>query len=168
MQSRAMSPTSLQKWHSWMFKSVVPVPYYAGNFRQRSLKYPCLYMDVQVGPHLGVAPDYVKEAVDQLCRTLESEIESLNPINPLNIAKLIAKVVGGFICIHPFLNGNGRTSRLIWRVILARLGLPPQLSLVHRPREPYGTVMAAAMQGDWAPLAAYVLLALATNPPTAA
>lgn len=72
--------------------------------------------------------------------------------------------VGAFVRIHPFVNGNGRTSRLLWTTLLGRFGLPPQLSVLRRPGPPYPHVMAAAMDQDYGPAVVMVLRALAQGP----
>ena len=45
----------------------------------------------------------------------------------------LAKVHARFEQIHPFLDGNGRTSRLVLNLLLVRLGYPPRHHLQGRP-----------------------------------
>ncbi|TAN42795.1 MAG: Fic family protein [Nitrospirae bacterium] len=67
---------------------------------------------VPVAPHLTA--DYMKELHD-LYDTLEKE----GDIDPLI---LIALYVLDFLCVHPFLDGNGRMARLITVLLLYRYG----------------------------------------------
>lgn len=53
--------------------------------------------------------------------------------------------------IHPFLDGNGRTARLIMNLILLRAGYPPAI-VTRTDRAQYYRVLAAADRGDDAPL----------------
>lgn len=56
--------------------------------------------------------------------------------------------------MHPFANGNGRTTRIWANAILMRYGLPPAVRLRPRPGGGYGLAGAAAMDGDWRATAA--------------
>jgi Fic family protein len=56
------------------------------------------------------------------------------------------------ISIHPFLDGNGRTARLILNLILLRAGYPPAV-ISRANRAQYYRALAAADRGSDAPLA---------------
>ena len=162
----------LAQWHRDSFRAVVPLPYYAGSFRQHDLKRPCLGRDLEIGglpavPHQHVLGE-VEKLSDFVVREL-TETELRWTATPLSerarrVAIIVGTAIGRFIHIHPFLNGNGRISRVFWTVLLARLGLPAQFSVVRRPEQPYGDVMRAAMTGDYAPAIKMVLTALARGP----
>ena len=85
----------------------------------------------------------------------------------LRLAINLANFVGGFIRIHPFVNGNGRVSRLLWRWSLHQFGVPPQIPVHPRPHPPYPQIMAAAMHDDLRPFVQHVLQHLASHPPDA-
>jgi Fic family protein len=51
--------------------------------------------------------------------------------------------------MHPFANGNGRTTRLWANHIAMRYGLPPFVRLRPRPDGEYAAACAAAMVGRW-------------------
>jgi Fic family protein len=82
--------------------------------------------------------------------------------------QLASWAVGRFIQIHPFLNGNGRISRLLANYFFIRydLGIVP-FTFIARPGGDYGQAMNVCMTGDFAPLFRYFTLALATSRPVA-
>lgn len=55
--------------------------------------------------------------------------------------------------IHPFLDGNGRTGRLVLNLVLVRLGFPPAI-IYKRDRDRYLRALRKADDGDPAPLGA--------------
>jgi Fic family protein len=64
----------------------------------------------------------------------------------------LAALHSGFERIHPFLDGNGRTGRLLLNLILVRLGWPPVVILKTRRRS-YLATLTRADAGDTEPLA---------------
>lgn len=159
-------------WHLAMFKSVVPLNYYAGNFRQDDSKRPCLRVQVAVGSISALRFQEVVEAMDDLMTELRQHIVNLEirwqertpDQRALFLAQVMGWLLGNFIRIHPFVNGNGRTSRLIWAWTLLRFNLPVQCRIGLRPEPPYESLMASAMSGDDAPLANFVLQNMANTP----
>ncbi|HUM70499.1 MAG TPA: Fic family protein, partial [Chloroflexota bacterium] len=59
------------------------------------------------------------------------------------------------VAIHPFLDGNGRTARLILNLILLRAGYPPAI-ITRVNRRQYYRVLAQADRGKTAPLVNFV------------
>ena len=100
-------------------------------------------------------------------RSLELSWESLTPSERADqLAKLIAYSVGKFIQIHPFLNGNGRCSRLLWAWHLARFGISPMYRISHQPAGDYKTVMTACMHGQLGYLTVIIAQHLAQKEPS--
>lgn len=89
---------------------------------------------------------------------LESQLREPGPQTPL--PELAARVHNEFERVHPFLDGNGRTGRLLLNLVLVRLGYPPVIVL-KRQREQYLSAMQKADQADYGPLGE--LLARAMN-----
>ncbi len=56
------------------------------------------------------------------------------------------------VSIHPFLDGNGRTARLVMNLVLLRTGYPPAI-IARANRAQYYRALAAADRGDDVPLA---------------
>lgn len=160
-------------WHLSLFQGFVPLDYYAGNFRQDDPKRPCLGRPVNVAGVLGsdfrlVTTEIAAlfEAFIKISRTFEVRWPALAPRErAIQLARAIAYLVGMLIKIHPFLNGNGRVSRLTWSWTLVRFGVPIQCRVIPRPKGRYEQLMASAMKGDFAPLALAVLNHLAAHPP---
>lgn len=63
----------------------------------------------------------VQEHMDQLMYWYESNKDSLHPI------ELAALFHFKFVYIHPFIDGNGRTARLLMNFILMQHGYPPAI-----------------------------------------
>lgn len=65
-----------------------------------------------------LAPYETPMAIEKICEEFNREIEYLD-IDPLI---LIPIFIHDFLCIHPFLDGNGRMSRLLTTLLLYRSG----------------------------------------------
>lgn len=95
---------------------------------------------------------------------IESEMSSwVEQVNALDDTKLtfpesLASLHCRFEQIHPFLDGNGRTGRLVLNLILVRMGYPPAI-VYKRDRGRYLRALRRADDGALGPLA--VLLARA-------
>lgn len=63
------------------------------------------------------------------------------------IAERIAGVHAAFERVHPFIDGNGRTGRLLANLLLIRLGYPPAI-IYKRQRIQYLKALARADNGD--------------------
>lgn len=66
--------------------------------------------------------------------------------------ELVAVAHHRLVAIHPFLDGNGRTARLVLNLLLLRAGYPPAI-ITRVNRAQYYRVLAAADRGNDAPLA---------------
>ncbi len=173
-KTQIVTATDIRTWHYGVFRQFVPLHYYAGNFRGDPLPgRECLAQNVVVGGIPGTHFPFVTRDVSNLLQQYSQSVTRLEIRWPILTPKeraeflaiLLAEFVGGFIQIHPFLNGNGRLSRYIWRYVFYRFNVPPQCCVHPRPAQPYSTIMSAAMKGDYRPLAAYALAHMSRNPP---
>ena len=63
------------------------------------------------------------------------------------IAEQVAAVHAAFERLHPFIDGNGRTGRLLGNLLLIRLGYPPAI-IYKRQRSQYLKALSKADKGD--------------------
>ena len=84
---------------------------------------------------------------------VDNWIKAVNGLHtgPSIFPEELAKIHCRFEQIHPFLDGNGRTGRLILNLILVRLGYPPMV-IYKRDRDRYLTALSRADDGNPRPL----------------
>lgn len=74
----------------------------------------------------------------------------------------LAKTHVRFEYVHPFLDGNGRTGRLLLNLVLVRLGYPPAI-IYRRDREKYMKGLHRADEGDYGQLGELLARAVTDN-----
>ncbi len=105
-------------------------------------------------------PAQITSWVDQvrvLGRTVRDD-EALGAPLPEELARLH----NGFECVHPFLDGNGRTGRLVLNLVLVRLGYPPVI-IFKQQRPAYLAAMTKSDAGDHGPLGELIARAMLDN-----
>ena len=94
-------------------------------------------------------PDKIQQLIIELLQTLSQNPDELRPI------ELAAFFHHKFVYIHPFVDGNGRTARLLMNVILMRSGYPFTILLkVDRPK--YLKTLSDADNGNIVPFANFL------------
>jgi hypothetical protein len=78
------------------------------------------------------------------------------------IPEALAALHAQFERIHPFLDGNGRTGRLVLNLLLVRLGYPPAI-IYKRERAQYLRALRRADQGDCGALGELLARAVLDN-----
>jgi Fic family protein len=86
----------------------------------------------------------------------------LREADKLAMPEQLASVHAGFERIHPFLDGNGRTGRLVLNLLLVRLGYPPAI-IYKGDRKRYLAALRRADQGDLGPLGEFIARAILDN-----
>ncbi|MGI8373015.1 Fic family protein [Priestia megaterium] len=85
-------------------------------------EYAGVYRDQQVfiagAKHTPPAPYLIKEQMEQLIKWYENEAQKLHPVERGAMLHAI------FVGIHPFIDGNGRPSRLLLNLELMKAGFP--------------------------------------------
>ncbi|CAI4229474.1 unnamed protein product [Auanema sp. JU1783] len=105
---------------------------------------------VHVGRFTPVAPEYVPYQMQEFVDWLNSqELDDMDPVEKAAIAHY------KLVLIHPFVDGNGRTARLLLNLILMRSGFPPVILPVES-RAKYYSVLGTANLGDLRPFIRYV------------
>ena len=99
---------------------------------------------------------FVNEANDVCEQVLSGRLSSEDV--PVKLAELHRS----FEYIHPFLDGNGRTGRLVLNLLLVRLGFPPAIILKQR-RTAYLKALDKADHGDLLSLAEIIARAVIDN-----
>lgn len=127
-----------------------------GNFREHDMKTFSAGMTPPSWPLVPSATQaWVKEVVN-----LAPLFRSPEPSTPL--PETLAEVHNGFERIHPFLDGNGRTGRLLLNLVLVRLGHPPVI-IFKRQRDAYLSAMQRADDDDFGPLGEILARAMYDN-----
>lgn len=175
-RSSPLSRAMLEGWHKKWFETVVPLWYYAGHSRGVEAGKECLAQPLVVKTQTGqVLPTSnfgsVRSQFDKLMTQSEAAmvkaLAAPDDKRAAQIAAVIGTALGKFIQIHPFMNGNGRLSRLLWRALLARANMPASWAVATRPAGPYEEAMHAAMNGKFGKVVALVLNSMAKHAPPA-
>jgi len=105
---------------------------------------------VYVGDHVPPPPSVVEILVDRFIDWLNSyEALSLHPV------RLAALAHYKLVYIHPFVDGNGRTSRLLMNLVLMQAGFPPVI-IRRADREIYYKYLQVANAGDIRPFVRFI------------
>jgi Fic family protein len=122
-----------------------------GNFRQHEIaQFPGGMKPPtwpEVNPHMR---DWVDAAND------------LRTSSDIALPERLAILHNRFEQVHPFLDGNGRTGRLVLNLMVARLGYPPAI-IYKRDRDKYLRALRRADSGDSGPLGELVARSITTN-----
>lgn len=105
---------------------------------------------VFVGGYVPPPSDEILDLLDEFVKWINSE-DALS-LHPIEFAALAHYK---FIYIHPFLDGNGRTSRLLMNLILLRAGYPPVIIKLSQ-RQQYYEVIKQGNAGDLRPFIRFV------------
>ena len=107
----------------------------------------------------------IPAAMDDLDRGTGSRLAAADDARARNDAEwpviaigAVAWVMGEVLRIHPFLNGNGRVSRLAMHALLHRYGLrAPRVEVTPAPARIWSELVRHAVRGDARPLRNYLM-----------
>lgn len=128
-----------------------------GNFRQHDIQPFAGGMTPPTFPLVAAEINGWVGEVNHLKQRIESGDLKIEDV-PERLAYLHCE----FERIHPFLDGNGRTGRLLLNLILIRLGWPPAIILKER-RGRYLKALGRADNGDYGPLAEVIARSVIEN-----
>jgi hypothetical protein len=100
--------------------------------------------------------------VPALIRDWIANAQSLTESDATSITEALAELHARFEQIHPFLDGNSRTGRLVLNLVLVRLGYPPAI-IYKGERTRYLAALRRADQGDPGPLSEFLAHAVLDN-----
>jgi Fic family protein len=128
-----------------------------GNFREHDIRPFAAGMTPPSWPLVAVQ---TQQWVDDVCaagRRIQADEDLGRPL-----VEELARLHDDFERIHPFIDGNGRTGRLILNLVLVRLGYPPVV-IFKRQRDAYLTAMQRADTGDYGALGELIARAMYDN-----
>lgn len=91
-----------------------------------------------------------------------ADARSLRSAKAASDPEALARLHARFEQIHPFLDGNGRTGRLVLNLLLVRLGYPPAI-IYKGDRSRYLTALQRTDRGDSGPLGELLARAILDN-----
>ncbi len=122
-----------------------------GSFREH---------DIEPFPGGMRPPDWTE--VPALMRDWIGDAQSLAGAGDGTVVEPLAALHARFEQVHPFLDGNGRTGRLLLNLLLIRLGYPPAI-IYKGDRRRYLTALRHADRGDPGPLGEFLARAVLDN-----
>jgi fido (protein-threonine AMPylation protein) len=171
IQSRAMpTATMARDWHRSMLQGIeVPDEAYRGGFRGDA--HPALAdYEVTIGGLQTTRAANVGEEVRKLVIELQNQVTWLDEVDALEDPSVldpdfvvkVLELAGWLHCewvrIHPFVNGNGRTSRMWILWLCGRYGLPQLLALRPRPDMGYNSASQLGTLGEHGLFLQYLLV----------
>jgi len=118
-----------------------------GNFRRHAIE---PFPDGMVPPSWIEVDTAMHDWVDKVC---------IGPDKSQPLPEVVADWFAEFERIHPFLDGNGCTGRLLTNLVLIRLGYPPAI-IYKRQRATYLSALRKADAGSPGPLGEFLARAI--------
>ncbi|MEO3785271.1 Fic family protein [Actinocorallia sp. B10E7] len=128
-----------------------------GNFREHDI---APFAEGMTPPAWPLVPSEIQQWSEAAC-ALGERIES-GEVGDRPLPEELAKIHNWFERIHPFLDGNGRTGRLVLNLTLVRLGYPP-IIIFKRQRAGYLAALRRADAGDFGALGELIARAMEDN-----
>lgn len=127
-----------------------------GNYREHDIH---LFGAGMTPPAWPLVDAQVRGWVDQVNND-KAGLTSTDQATPM--PERLAEIHNHFERIHPFIDGNGRTGRLVLNLLLVRLGYPP-IVVLKQQRSTYLTSLQKADAGDYGPLGELLARAMYDN-----
>ncbi len=99
----------------------------AGNFNSSKGEFRLCNVSAGFGGRSYLAYNKVPRAVEDFCKWLNDEIATVDRTNVAACYRLSFEVHFRLVTIHPWVDGNGRTTRLVMNMIQRQLGLVPSI-----------------------------------------
>ena len=121
-KEESLSEWQIKNLHRLVLKGIDDV--YAGVYRDQQVF-------ISGASHVPPTPYLIKEQMEQMMTWYQTEALSLHPVERGAMLHAI------FVGIHPFIDGNGRTARLLLNLELMKEGFPPVIIKVANRIEYY-------------------------------
>ena len=99
----------------------------AGQFDSSKGEFRLCNVSAGIGGRSYLAYNKVPSAVDKFCKWLNDEIANIDKTNIVACYRLSFEAHFRLVTIHPWVDGNGRTTRLVMNMIQRQLGLIPSI-----------------------------------------
>lgn len=99
----------------------------AGHFDSSKGEFRLCNVSAGIGGRSYLAYNKISRAVDDFCRWLNDEIAKVDRTNIAACYRLSFEAHFRLVTIHPWVDGNGRTTRLVMNMIQRQLGLVPSI-----------------------------------------
>lgn len=99
----------------------------AGHFDSSKGEFRLCNVSAGIGGRSYLAYNKVPRAVDDFCSWLNEEISKVDKTNIATCYRLSFEAHFLLVTIHPWVDGNGRTTRLVMNMIQRQLGLIPSI-----------------------------------------
>lgn len=109
-------------------------------------------------PSWPLVPARIQDWIDEA----NAAAGEINGEGGVPLPEVLARLHDGFEKVHPFIDGNGRTGRLVLNLLLVRLGYPPVIVLKQQ-RPAYLAALQRADHGDYGPLGEILARAMYDN-----
>lgn len=116
--------------------------------------------DIQPFPE-GMTPPPFTEIGHRMSDWVKG-VNRLREKNEVPFPERLAQIHNDFEKIHPYLDGNGRTGRLLLNLLLVRLSYPPAI-VFKNERTRYLSAMRKADKGEYGPLGELIARAVTNN-----
>lgn len=130
-----------EEFSEWQIKNIHRLvlkgidDYYAGNYRDQQVI-------ISGAAHVPPEPFLIKEHMERFINWYNNEGRELHPIERAAMVHIV------FVGIHPFVDGNGRTSRLLLNLELMKNGYPPIVIRAENRVKYYNALDKAHTTGD--------------------
>ncbi len=138
-QREALSEWQIRNIHQLIFKNIDEQ--HAGRYRT---------LNVLISGATHTPPDHLL-VPEQMSRFIAAIDNGLHPV------ERAARIHVDFVGIHPFVDGNGRTSRLLMNLELMKAGFPPVVIPVEQRLRYYQALDLAHVKGDYQPFIEFVV-----------
>jgi Fic family protein len=132
-QREPLSEWQIRNIHHLILKNIDEQ--YAGRYRT---------LNVLISGATHTPPDHLL-VPEQMSRFIAAIDDGLHPV------ERAARIHVDFVGIHPFVDGNGRTSRLLMNLELMKAGFPPVVIPVEQRLAYYQALDLAHVKGDYKP-----------------